>query len=74
MSKLSFFKICPNLEGQLVVDGGHLCGHVNRSGGVDDEVLNRLVPVPLAARHQIEDELETDFLRIVDFFLFPAGH
>ena len=58
MSKLSFFKICPNLEGQLVVDGGHLGGHVDRSGGVHDEVLYRLVSVSLPARHQIEDELE----------------
>ena len=58
MSKSSFLKICSYLEGQLVVDGGHLGGHVDRSGGVDDEVLDRLVPVPLAARHQIEDELE----------------
>ena len=59
MSKLSlaFFKTCPHLEGELVVDGRHLGGHVDRSGGVDDEVLDRLVPVPLPTRHQIEDEL-----------------
>ena len=65
MSKSSFFKICPNLEGQLVVDGGHLGGHVDRSGGVDDEVLDRLVPVSLPARHQIEDELEKDIIAIL---------
>ena len=63
MSKSSFLKICPNLEGQLVVDGGHLGGHVDRSGGVDDEVLDRLVPVSLPARHQIEDELEKELLK-----------
>ena len=63
MSKSSFLKICPNLEGQLVVDGGHLGGHVDRSGGVHDEVLDRLVPVSLPARHQIEDELEKELLK-----------
>ena len=47
----------PYLEGQLVVDGGHLGGHVNGGGRVDDEILDWLVPVPLPARHQIEDEL-----------------
>ena len=63
MSKSSFLKICPNLEGQLVVDGGHLGSHVDRSGGVHDEVLDRLVPVSLPARHQIEDELEKELLK-----------
>lgn len=48
----------PYLEGQLVVDGGHLGGHVNGRGGVDDEVLDWLIPVTLPACHQIEDELE----------------
>ena len=52
------FKISPNLEGQFVVDGGHLGGHVNGSGRVDDKVLDWLVPVSLPAGHQIEDELE----------------
>ena len=48
----------PYLEGQLVVDGGHLGGHVHGRGRVNDKVLNCLVPVTLPARHQIEDELE----------------
>ena len=72
MSKSSFFKICPNLEGQLVVDGGHLGGHVDRSGGVHDEVLDRLVPVSLPARHQIENELEKEYWENCRFFPFSC--
>ena len=58
MSKSSFFKICPNLEGQLVVDGGHLGGQVDGGGGVGNKVLDGLVGRPLPARHQVEDELK----------------
>ena len=62
MSKLAlaFFKTCPHLEGELVVDGGHLGGHVDRGGRVDDEVFDRLVSVSLSAGHQIEDELKVN--------------
>ena len=62
MSKLSlaFLKTYPHLEGELVVDGRHLGGHVDGGGRVDDEVFDRLVPVSLSARHQIEDELKVN--------------
>ena len=46
------------LEGELSVDGGHLGGHVHGGGRVHDEVLDRLVRVPLPAGHQVEDELK----------------
>ena len=52
-----FISIDSNLEGQLGVDGAHLGRHVHRGRGVHDEVLDRLVSIPLPTGHQVEDEL-----------------
>ena len=48
------------LEGEFIVNGGHLGGHVNGGRRVYNEVFDRLVPVALSASHQVEDELEKD--------------
>ena len=48
------------LEGEFIVNGGHLGGHVNGGRRVYNEVFDRLVPVSLSARHQIEDELKVN--------------
>ena len=47
-----------HLEGQLVVYGRHLGGHVHGRGRVHDEILDGLVRVPLPTGHQVEDELK----------------